>query len=174
MRRCERSGIDGDPAVRAGEATHRDDLWWWVRRHPNQEVERLLAAVLEHDAARFDALDLRPYTARDRAGSELLDHPVRTCPSGVRHQHRLQGGDGDRGAFAQAAAARVLVEAEGAFVGSGRARVRRTRDEDDDPAAVEVGERSGGGRDAGEGPDVVSVLGEPGPRGRGAKRRRAG
>ena len=54
------------------------------------------------------------------------------------------------------------MESDGALVRSRRARVRSAGDEDEDPAAFEGPQGLGRSRDAVEGPDVVSILRQPG------------
>ena len=98
-------GSTRDPAVPGGQAAFRDDGGRPVRRHRDQQVERLLAAVGEHDAPGLDALGLGTDALRDPALGELPGHPLGAGPAGVRHQHRLQRHDSELGAVAQAAGA---------------------------------------------------------------------
>jgi hypothetical protein len=76
MGRLECPGVDGNPAVRAGEAAFGNDFGYAVRRHRDQEVEGLVAAVLEHDESGLDTSDLRCDAGSDPARSELLGHPA--------------------------------------------------------------------------------------------------
>ena len=133
-----------------------------MRRHREEEIEQLLAAVGEDDATGLDALRLGADPLRDVPLGKLPGHPLRAGPARVRHQHRLQGDDGKVGPVAKAALPEIAVQVERALVRRRRARVGSAGDQDQEAAAVESLERRGCGWDAGEGPDVVPVLGEAG------------
>ena len=133
-----------------------------VRRHRQEQIERLLAAVGEHDAAGLDALRLRADPARDPTLGELAGHPLRPRPARVRHQHRLQRDDRQLRPVAKSTLPEVSVEVERALVRCRRAGVRGAGDQDQQAAALELPQGGGCARHAGEGPDVMAVLGQAG------------